>query len=241
MRLKLVIAYDGSKFFGSQQQRQHNQTVNNQLELALKRINISTKIVASGRTDTHVHATKQVIHIDVPNFWTDTHKLQHILNQTLQPAIFIRSITIVDETFHARFSAKKRQYRYIFSTKPLSPFQSPYLAHFNSIDFSLLDQALENYIGTYDFSYFMKTGGGQKSAMRTIFTTKRYRVQNREVLFFEANSYVRSQIRYMVGMAIAVAQKRLPFEAISQQLTLEKKHTIVLAPPNGLYLSNIIY
>jgi tRNA pseudouridine38-40 synthase len=65
-------------------------------------------VVASGRTDRGVHATGQVCHIDLPEFWSDLEKLKSALNGMLPPSIHVKKIVAVDESFHARYSAKKR-------------------------------------------------------------------------------------------------------------------------------------
>ncbi|MBU1642751.1 tRNA pseudouridine synthase A, partial [bacterium] len=71
MRVKLTIAYNGADFFGSQVQTETEQTVNGVLERALGTLQIEGKVIASGRTDRGVHATRQVLHFDLPPYWND--------------------------------------------------------------------------------------------------------------------------------------------------------------------------
>jgi len=80
MRVKATIAYDGSAFYGFQRQTNTPQTVTGQIEAVLKQLHIDTQIVGSGRTDRGVHATGQVIHFDLPDYWQDLEKLRTICN-----------------------------------------------------------------------------------------------------------------------------------------------------------------
>ena len=125
MRVKAILSYDGSFFQGFQKQKRTPNTITTVLESALRSLNIQGDIIGSGRTDAGVHATGQVIHFDLPDFWTDLSKLRQELNRKLQH-VRIKHITPVDEDFHARFSAKKRLYRYLFKQKELSIFEEKY-------------------------------------------------------------------------------------------------------------------
>ncbi len=126
MNLKVVIAYDGSLFQGSQKQP-NGLTIENKLLKAFKRINIDTSIVLSGRTDKEVHATGQVFNCIVPDFWTDFSKLKEVLNRNLPSSIKINKISKVSDSFHSRFHAKKRVYRYVVTTKPTNPFNDKFI------------------------------------------------------------------------------------------------------------------
>ena len=87
MRVKAVIAYDGSRFYGSQVQRENKKnklpTIASAIEKLLEALNIKTHIEFSGRTDKEVHATGQVIAFDIPVYWSDLDKLKNIINSKL--------------------------------------------------------------------------------------------------------------------------------------------------------------
>jgi len=135
-KLKLTIAYDGSKFYGSQIQRtQKLPTIVGNFELALKKLQIKPKIEFSGRTDRGVHATGQVCHLDLPLFWNDLKKLKIVaINKIIKPSIIIKHIENCDESFHPRFDAKKRIYRYVISTQEFNPFMNNYITFLKTID-----------------------------------------------------------------------------------------------------------
>jgi len=240
MRIKAVIAYDGSKFYGFQKQNSTNQTVTTQIELALKSLHIDTSIVGSGRTDRGVHASSQIIHFDLPTYWEDLNKLQNILNQKLK---FIRFKHIIKtkDTFHARFDAKRRLYRYIFKTSPISVFQHNYISYYPKFDFDKLQEALSCFMGVHDFKFFHKQGSNVHTTVREIY--KSFFIQKGDycIIYFEANGFLRSQVRMMVNAAMQVAQNTLSVKQLQEQIATQHQYTTKLAPPEGLYLAKIIY
>ncbi|QKF78774.1 tRNA pseudouridine(38-40) synthase TruA [Arcobacter defluvii] len=240
MNLKFIVAYDGSSYLGSQKQPNKN-TIEDELLKAFKTLNIDTSIVLSGRTDKEVHATGQVFNCVIPDFWTDFFKLQEILNKRLPSSIQIRHIVKVNEDFHSRFHAKKRVYRYIITTKPTTPFNDKFITFVKSVDEKLLKEAIKEFIGVYDFKYFHKTGSDKDVTIREIFETAFYKHKDIYVFKFVANSYLRSQIRLMVGFLLAINDKRLTIEDLKKQLNCEKNLFKTPIKANGLYLAKIKY
>ena len=240
MNLKFTVAYDGSLYLGSQKQPNKN-TIEDELLKAFKTLNIETSIVLSGRTDKEVHATGQVFNCIIPDFWTDFFKLQEILNKRLPSSIQIRHIVKVDENFHSRFHAKKRVYRYLITTKPTTPFNDKFITFVKSVDEKLLKEAIKEFIGVYDFKYFHKTGSDKDITIREIFETAFYKHKDIYVFKFVANSYLRSQIRLMVGFLLAINDKKLTIEDLKKQLRCEKNIFRTPIKANGLYLAKIKY
>jgi len=240
MRVKAVIEYDGSKFYGFQKQNSTPYTVTTQLELALKSIKIDSSIVGSGRTDRGVHASGQVIHFDIPSFWENISKLKYVLNQKLK-SIKIKHITKVDTNFHARFSAKKRVYRYIFKTSSLSVFEQNYISYYPPFDASKLHLALKLFIGQHDFALFYKTGSLTHTTIRTIYNSRYIKRGDYHYIYFEANGFLRSQVRMMVDASMQVAKGELSINELKTQIKTIHQYSTRLAPPSGLYLAKIIY
>ena len=240
MNLKFTLAYDGSLFQGSQKQP-NGLTVEDKLLKAFKKINIETNIVLSGRTDKEVHATGQVFNCIVPDYWEDFFKLKEVLNKNLPSSIKISKISKVNEDFHSRFHAKKRVYRYLITTKPTTPFNDKFITYVKDIDKELLQEAIKEFIGIYDFKYFHKTGSDKELTKREIFDTKFYKYKDIYVFQFTADSYLRSQIRLMVGFLLAINNKKLTIEDLKKQLNLEKNIFKTPAKANGLYLAKIKY
>ena len=240
MNLKFTLAYDGSLFQGSQKQP-NGQTVEDKLLKAFKKINIETNIVLSGRTDKEVHATGQVFNCLIPDYWEDFFKLKEVLNKNLLSSIKILKISKVDENFHSRFHAKSRVYRYLITTKPTTPFNDKFITYVKNVDEELIKKAIKEFIGIYDFEYFHKTGSDKDITVREIFNTAFYKYKDIYVFKFTANSYLRSQIRLMVGFLLAINEKKLTIEDLKKQLRLEKNIFKTPIKANGLYLAKIKY
>jgi len=240
MNLKFVVAYDGSSYQGSQKQP-NGMTVEDKLLKAFKKINIETNIVLSGRTDKEVHATGQVFNCIVPDYWIDFDKLKEILNRNLPSSIKISKISKVNDDFHSRFHAKKRDYRYLITSKPTNPFNDKFITYVENINEEILKLAIKEFIGVYDFKYFHKTGSDKEITKREIFDAIFYKHKDIYVFRFTANSYLRSQIRLMVGFLLAINDNKQTIEDLRKQLRLQKHSFKTPAKANGLYLAKIKY
>ena len=239
-KVKAVIAYDGSVYLGFQKQKSTVRTVTYDIETALNSLHITSTIVGSGRTDAGVHATGQVIHFDLPDFWSDLKKLKINLNRKLKNIEF-KHITLADSDFHARFSAKKRLYRYIFKTKKPSLFEQKYISYYQDFDPLLLKKTLTCFEGEHDFNYFHKTGSNTHTTMRKIYTTHYKQYRGYHFIYFQANGFLRSQVRMMIEAAMLCARGKMTQEALLKQIACQEKHSSTLASPEGLYLARIIY
>ncbi len=240
MRVKAVIVYDGSVYHGFQKQTTTNKTVEGNIEKALHSLQIKSSIVGSGRTDAGVHATGQVIHFDLPPFWSDLDRLKLNLNRKLTYIQF-KHIAKVSDNFHARFSAKKRLYRYIFKTVKPSIFEQKYISYYQDFDSALLTQSLAHFIGEHNFNYFRKTGTVTHTTVREIFQANYLQRNNYHYIYFQANGFLRSQVRMMVDAAMQCAKGEMDVKDLKEQIACQKKHTTCLAPPEGLYLAKILY
>ena len=240
MNLKFVITYDGSCYQGSQKQP-NGLTVEDKLLKAFKKINIETNIVLSGRTDKEVHATGQVFNCLVPDYWIDFFKLKEVLNKNLPSSIKISNISKVADDFHSRFHAKKRVYRYLITSKPTNPFNDKFITYVENINEELLKLAIKEFIGIYDFRYFHKTGSDKDITIREVFDAVFYKYKDIYVFKFTANSYLRSQIRLMVGFLLAINDNKQSIENLKKQLKLQGHFFKLPAKANGLYLAKIKY
>ena len=239
-RVKAVISYDGSVYLGFQKQKSTTKTVTHAIEKALNSLHIKSSIVASGRTDAGVHATGQVIHFNLPGFWSDLNKLKTNLNRILKEIEF-KHISLVKDDFHARFSAKKRLYRYVFKTSKPSVFEQKYISHYPNFDAKLLEKALACFEGEHDFNYFHKTGSITHTTVREIYKTEYKAHKGYHFIYFQANGFLRAQVRMMVEAAMLCAKGEMTLKQLSEQIECQEKHTSKLAPPEGLYLARVQY
>ncbi len=240
MNIKITLAYDGSRYNGSQKQPQRD-TVQDEIETAFSRLSINSKLAFSGRTDKYVHASGQVISCEIPDFWDNLTKLKNALSKQISNSIQIKNIVQVEDNFHARFSAKKRIYRYIISTKEITAFNDKYLYYHPNIDMDKIQVAIKYFIGVHDFEYFSKNGSEPASTIREIYEIKLYKYKEFYIFKFKANSYLRSQIRMIVSFLLKISDGKVTIDDLKNQLQKKELVSWTLAPPNGLYLSRIIY
>lgn len=242
-RVKIILSYDGSLFYGFQRQSEKTlfKTVMGDVEKALSALNIHSPIVGAGRTDTGVHALGQVIHCDIPPFWKDLSALTFHLNTLVHPSIHIKAIEPVHNTFHARFDAQKRLYRYIMYDGVYKPFLANYALHVKSLDISKLHAYAKVLEGSHDFGFFKKEGGGATSNYRTLFKAGAYRYKHLIVLYFLGDAFLRSQVRLMSGMLLGICNGKITHEALVAQRDKVAKSFTTPIPSCGLYLSRIYY
>jgi len=236
MKIAFTLAYNGTHFLGSQTQKETKNTILGNVEAVLKQLGIHKRVVASGRTDKGVHATAQVCHVELPEFWSDLDKLKHVMNEMLPNAVSVQRLNAVDEKFHARYSAKRRVYRYLIRTKKPNPFEYDFVTFIENVDLKNIQKKIQLFEGEHNFRQFMKTGSDITSTTRIIYKAFAYQHHDIIVLNFEANGFLRSQIRLMVGALL-----QLDSQQIQEQLTCVQTHKIKPAPPNGLYLAKIKY
>ncbi|RDU63081.1 MULTISPECIES: tRNA pseudouridine(38-40) synthase TruA [Helicobacter] len=257
IKIAMRIAYNGGAFFGFQSQKDVL-SVSGTIEAALQSVGIFSNFVGSGRTDKGVHASAQVISLEIPSYWHNLELLKQHLNAKLFPFIKIKQIWIVSEDFNARFSAKRRGYCYVLS-KQNSPFLNAFSLPYSIQNVALFKQALEILVGTYDFRAFMKVGGcGDEDinlqckeykakykeikgrSVRTIYRTRLLERRHFWILSFWGNGFLRSQIRLMVGFLLEIDKGHLGLEELKAQLMGKKIYRIPVAP-NGLFLTRVDY
>ena len=239
-RVKAVIAYNGGSFRGFQKLKSTKNTITTAIETALYSLGIKSEIRGSGRTDAGVHATGQVIDFEIPDFWRDLKRLKRVLNQKLQTISF-KHISSVEDSFHSRFSARRRIYRYIFKTRRASVFERDFVAYYPPFNENQLQEALSEFQGEHDFSNFLKSGTVTHTNVRTIYRARYRCFKNYHIIYFEADGFLRSQVRMMIEVAMQVAQERLLLKELREQLDLKQRYVTDFAPAEGLYLARIIY
>lgn len=241
--VRLLVAYDGSKFFGWQRQDGFD-SVQQRIEEALHAL-VGERVVVqgSGRTDTGVHAIGQVAHFHADTPLEDD-RLRHALNGTLPPAIRIRRAETCAPDFHARFDAIGKRYLYLVAT---SRFQPPFAREFQHWTYEPLDLAamrtsarlLE---GQHDFRAFGNTGSPRKTTVRTLRALRILAHQRGFGVVAEADCFLYNMVRTLVGTLIEVGRGRFPPEQVRAALeTGERTLAGPTAPACGLYLLRVRY
>ena len=238
MRIKLVFSYDGSKFNGFQRQK-NMPSIQGTIESALSNIyNTPITIKGAGRTDAGVHANNQVAHFNVEDLRPN---LKEELNNLLRPSIYVKNIKKVDDDFHARKDAKKKEYVYKIN---LGPFQSSlndyYYQPNYQLDVSLMKDASKVMLGTHDFHNFVAGfRDDYVSTIHSITITKTF--QKLEITFIGVGFY-RYMVRNLVGALLEVGKYKIDRNFIKKMLdNPDEELRLPTAPPQGLYLNKIWY
>lgn len=243
MRLFACVSYKGTNYQGWQKQKSAP-TVQSEIEKVLSKIlNTEINIYASGRTDAGVHANHQYFHFDIDKD-VDIDRLMYSTNCLLPKDIKINSLKRVDDDFHARFSAKKKEYKYIVNLKGNNPFNYELNAEmYLDVDDNLLKESLDLFIGEHNFQDFTSKEEDDNNFVRTIYSTSFTRSGDQLVVSFIGNGFMRYQIRDMVATALMVAANKESIEFIKQHLKDKKERDIVSykAPAEGLYLEEVYY
>lgn len=243
MRLKLVIAYDGTNFLGWQSQAGGG-TVQDALEKALALIQGRRVAVhGAGRTDTGVHALAQCAHVDVDKPGLGPADWLRALNGNLPEQIRVVRCQRVRGDFHARFSATGKTYVYrIWNDPILSPFEIDRAWHLPvTIDVAELRRCAQMLEGTHDFKGFAANRG--KPDESTVRDIRQIRVRKQGSLItlsFTGNGFLYKMVRLLTGSMVRCAQGRASREWIADLLAGKGK-TSFAAPSAGLYLARVNY
>ena len=244
-RLKLVISYDGRDFAGWQSQK-HGNTIQDRLEDAFHRVcGTRLGVTGSGRTDAGVHALGQSAHVDVPAAQFAAERWLKALNGVLPPAIRILRARFVAKSFHARFSAKSKVYRYrIINGRVRPPLEIGRAWHIaSSLDRELLGRAAEFFVGRHDFAAFAANRG--KEERSTLRTVEYVRVTGRRDLLeieFSADGFLYKMVRLMVGAMARCALGKESLQSIELRLERPSRASArFVAPAAGLYLVRVGY
>ena len=244
MRLKFIVAYDGSSFAGWQSQRGGG-SIQDALEVAvLAVVGQPVRVHGSGRTDAGVHAAGQCCHIDVAKTRMTPENWIHALNTKLPHQIRILSAGIVDESFHARFSAISKMYRYHVYSGPVLPpmeYQRAWLVR-EPLDVGRVKRAASLFVGFHDFSGFSANRGGP--AIDTHRMIRKVTVTTRgRSLFFTVvgDGFLYKMVRMIAAALVDCGRGTLELEKIQAILGGSEKKSNQVAPAGGLTLVKVSY
>lgn len=239
----MTFSYDGSNYNGYQKQPNKN-TIQDVLEGILTKINSNRNVcvVASGRTDSGVHAINQKAHFDLNNI-IDCEKLKHSINKMLPSDIYVKNIINVDKNFHARFNKKKKTYTYIINSGEYNPIEAKYIYQINKkLDVDSMKKAIKFFIGKHDFTSYTVSSEEKESYVRTIFDASINVKGNLVYITFIGDGFLRYMVRNMVGSLIEVGIKKIKIIDIQKILNArDRRNAGITAPSCGLYLMDIIY
>jgi len=243
-RLRIDLAYDGTNFAGWAKQPDRR-TVQECIETALATISqITPETIVAGRTDAGVHATGQVIHVDLPES-VALDDLVYKLNRLLDEDVRVHNISIAPEAFHARFSALRRYYRYkiLDDNKVLDPLaRLDVSTWYRPLDLDVMNKTSALLLGEHDFAAFCK----YREGATTIRTLEKYEWKRSPEGFLladiVADAFCYSMVRNLVGAVVCVADGRFDPEWIAGVLNnKERVSDSLVFPGRGLTLYQVDY
>ena len=241
--IKLTIEYDGTSYHGWQ--RQNNAvTIQDTIEACIAKITgEECSLTGASRTDQGVHALGQVA-----NFKTRSpipvEKFPFVLNSVLPDDICIKKAELVDDSFHSRYDAKGKKYRYLIYN---SPYPSALLRNRAyhvpaKLDIENMNKAAHLLLGTHDFTAFKAAGGSAKTSERTI--TDVSLTKNEEIITFEikGNGFLYNMVRIIVGTLIYVGLGKIDPDDVATIInSKERRNAGKTVGPQGLYLVEVYY
>lgn len=255
MRLRLLLAYDGTGFSGWQIQEKPDPppTVQGTVEAALARLTGSTvRVFGSGRTDAGVHAHGQVAHCDVPE--RPGFDWRHALNAVLPPAVRVLAAEAGAPGFDARRDALSKTYVYHFWREPrfVPPTLAPFVWACGPLSEAAMRAALPAFVGERDFASLRNAGSDTRGSVRHVFAASLTALPPQEFypphepllrLSITASGFLKQMVRNMAGILAACGRGKLAPEAVPDLLAVCDRAAVpaATAPPQGLALACVDY
>jgi tRNA pseudouridine38-40 synthase len=250
---KITLAYDGTAFVGWQRQAA-GASIQGLLEDALARLDHREVMVfGAGRTDAGVHALGQVASFSLRRA-IDGPRLVRSLNASLPDSVRVLEADLVPDTFHARYSARRKTYRYrLWNADVLSPFEGPYVWHLHGpLDRDAMTAAAMLIEGRHDFAAFRAAGGRTRSTDREVFSSRMVASPCPPVppcpllplIVYEVSGsgFLRHMVRTIVGTLVEIGRGRRPIDWISEVLaSRDRRQAGPTAPARGLVLVSVEY
>jgi tRNA pseudouridine38-40 synthase len=243
-RYKLVIEYDGTPFAGWQRQL-NGRSVQQAVEEAVERFcGHPARVHCAGRTDAGVHATHQVVHVDLARDWRpDT--VRDAANAHLRPEpVAVLSVEPVPARFHARLSATGRAYLYRILNRRAPPaLEARRVWHVPwPLDAAVMQEAARTLTGRHDFTTFRAAECQANSPMRTLDRLDVERIGEEVRVHAAARSFLHHQVRSMVGTLAKAGSGRWSVADVRAALEArDRARCGPMAPPSGLYLVGVAY
>lgn len=241
--VRLLLAYDGSAFFGWQRQESFP-SVQEALEDALEAC-VGERVVVhgSGRTDTGVHALGQTASLHVETRLEDRELLRAV-NAHLPPEVVVHALETCRDDFHAQKSARGKRYGYRLSTAAFRPAFGQQYQHWTPgrLDLAKIRRAAVHLLGEHDFTALANAGSPRKSNVRTIHALHVF--PRREALhyFVQGNGFLYNMVRTIVGTLMEVGRGKLAPAALPEIIAShDRKLAGPTAPAEGLYLLRVLY
>jgi tRNA pseudouridine38-40 synthase len=243
MRMALALEYDGSEYHGWQAQT-GLRTIQQAVEYSLSRVaNEPVSVVCAGRTDTGVHALTQIIHFDSQSV-RSIRAWIHGTNAYLPKEVCVKWGREMPDSFHARYSALSRRYRYIICNTSVRPglLRRHVSWQFRSLNHELMHEAAQYLVGEHDFTSFRSVECQSNSPMRNVHRIEVTRYADRVMIDITANAFLHHMVRNIAGVLITVGSGKASVNWVQEVLQAkDRRKGAETAPPYGLYLVEVVY
>jgi len=246
INIKLVIEYDGSKYFGWQRQSNKptiQQTIEESLQVLFPGEKI--KLVGAGRTDTGVHALGQTANFKINTIRFKKYgskSLMRSLNAVLPADISLNKLRIVSGDFHSRYSAKSRNYRYYMIFRKPGFNSEKYFFVKTKFDIDLAKDFCKLLIGKHSFRSLCKNKDDEHDFYCHVLDAKIKKLSGAKAMFeITANRFLHSMVRAIVGAMIKISSGKLSINEFRQKFKKGETLKIQYAPSNALVLHKINY
>ncbi len=242
---QILVEYEGTNFVGWQMQK-NGLSIQEVLQKVLKKL-LKEKIslFGSGRTDTGVHAIEQSAHFRINNDIKNKEKFLKSVNFFLKNySISVLDIKKKPKTFHARYSAKKRTYKYLIinRTSPLSLKKNRAWHIIKKLESKLMIKGAEALKGTRDFSTYRSSSCRAKTPIKTLDKVRVKKTKNTIQITFVSRSFLQQQVRSMVGCLKYLGEKKWTLRKFKKvMLSKNRSFCAPPAPAHGLYLFKVDY
>ncbi len=235
--VRITIEYDGTDYAGWQRQPDGIITVQGVLEATVSRIvQEPVRLIAAGRTDRGVHARGQVANFRIAS-GTPLERLFYAVNSLLPSTICVTDMAEVSDSFHARYSALVREYRYVVLEKRSAIRQRYAGFHGVPLDIERLNLCARELVGKHDFSVYSRENPVLENTFCTIYGASWFRYEDRTVFRVSANRFLRTMVRFLVSAQLDASPGELG-EALRKGKRTEH---LVPADPAGLFLWRVGY
>ena len=244
---KLLLSYDGSRYFGFERQKDQELTIQGKLEAVLtampRKDSDTVETFSAGRTDAGVHARGMCCHVFLDTEFSEE-EIQNYCNHYLPEDIAVNSVKKASERFHARYLATGKIYRYsCYIGKNKEVFERKYLYHLEEEpDIEAMRSAAKLLVGEKDFKSFCGNPKMKKSTVRKIFKIDITKNGAFLRFYFHGSGFLQYQIRIMVGTLLEVGYHKKRVEEMEEILSKRDRKTAgYTAPAKGLCLMKVEY
>lgn len=255
VKVKLYLSYDGSNMYGWQRQKNADRTIQQIVEQTLSKIcACPVTCTSSGRTDAGVHARIQVAHALIPEArltLIENGRFILAVNSLLPRNIRLHKAQVVPESFHAQRDVLRKTYLYFVDT---SAVQVPALRQYSwnlrhPLDWKAIEKATQLLVGSHDFKAFCDADSSVKTTTRTLFEAEWGRISGfpfgpseLRALRLTGNGFLKHMVRSITGTLVKVGEGKISHDQFKRALLSGNRKLVgPTAPPNGLWLWDILY